>query len=76
MTAFHQLHPGHPFVVRGFSGAPIFACNANGVPTGPVIGINVGVNRRAKGTAYLLSAGVFARMHQQIHALAFKKETA
>ncbi|WP_353475494.1 SUMF1/EgtB/PvdO family nonheme iron enzyme [Salipiger sp. H15] len=73
VTAFHALHAEHPFIVAGFSGAPLFACDHSGLRTGPVIGMNQAVGVNAPGTAFLLSAGIFARMHQEIAAKAYKR---
>lgn len=74
LQGFHQLQDTHPFITSGFSGAPLFAQTACGVPTGPVIGIAVSVRPKHPGAAFLLPAAPFARMRQEIHDAAFGRQ--
>lgn len=72
LTQFHQLEAHHPFVAPGFSGAPLFALDAQGLPIDRVIGINVARNPHATGTAFMLGSWGIESLHRSLHKTVIK----
>ena len=72
LTQFHQLVPNHPFIAPGFSGAPLFALDAQGLPIDRVIGINVARNPLATGTAFMLGSWSLQNLHSSLHKSVIK----